>query len=200
MRRALIAAAVAIAIIVIAIIALTQYRQPEYSRPLVPKSLEDLISGASPSLEVSSSFRNWSNIPRIYTCDGADTSPPIEVSNIPASAKCLALIMYDPDAPRGTFYHWLLYNISIRASSIRIPPDMPKEYSTPYGLQGVNDFGAVGYGGPCPPHGSKHRYVILVLALSECPRLPPGLNAASLINSLRGKVISYGLIVGTYGR
>ncbi len=169
-------------------------------RALIPSELRELIESSKPSLRISSSFSNWSSIPRVYTCDGVDTSPPITVSNIPSNSKCIELIMYDPDAPRGTFYHWLLYNVKVNGSSISIPPAIPHVAKTRIGLQGINSFGFIGYGGPCPPRGSSHRYVILVIALKTCPSIPPGASITQLIAASKNNVISYGVLVGIYSR
>ena len=95
----------------------------------------------------SSAFQQGGNIPSKYTCDGADTSPALQIADIPASAKSLVLIVDDPDAPTGLFTHWIAWNISAKTGAIA-------EGSTPQGVQGTNDFGKSGYGGPCPPPGT----------------------------------------------
>ncbi len=200
MRKHLIVIAIVIAIALSLAVALLHRHPQTHQRPLIPQSILQLISESKPLINIESLFANWSTIPRKYTCDGLDVSPPIVIRNVPTNSRCLALIMYDPDAPHGVFYHWILYDIPANASSITIPASIPHSSKTPYGIQGLNSFGFIGYGGPCPPRGSKHRYVVLVLALSSCPNLPPGLRAPNLISALRGKVIAYGLLVGIYGR
>jgi phospholipid-binding protein, PBP family len=108
---------------------------------------------------ISPSFKDGDVIPRRHTCDGDDVSPRLEWEGQPPNARSFALIMYDPDAPMGTFIHWVIYNIP--ASVRSIPEGVQKEAeSLPgLGLQGVNDFGYLGYGGPCPPRGhGPHRY------------------------------------------
>ncbi len=156
--------------------------------------------GIGEVLRVSSPvFRNAGRIPDKYTCTGIDISPPLKIENIPEDTVELALIMYDPDAPIGVFYHWLLYRIP--PDKNELPENIPKKPSTNYGVQGVNDFGNIGYGGPCPPRGhGTHRYFFLVLALREGVDLGPGANVRELMDAVRDKVIGYGVVYGTYSR
>ena len=143
---------------------------------------------------------NGSNIPKRYTCDGLAISPPITIYNIPREVKELVLIMYDPDAPNGIFYHWVMYQIK-PSEYVNIPEALP---ATPIisgiGVQGVNSYGKIGYGPPCPPRGSKHRYVILVIGLNRELRLPPGLTAEKLLAIIKPHVVAYGLLYGYYSR
>ncbi len=152
------------------------------------------------SLRVESkAFTNGSRIPGKYTCVGEDVSIPITIGNTPPNTKSLLLIMYDPDAPYHVFYHWILYNIP--ASTIEIPEGLEKTGETEYGLQGVNDFGKVGYGGPCPSPGhGVHRYVVLVLALDKELDLDTKASLDQVISQASGHVIAYGYIIGTYSR
>ena len=110
-------------------------------------------------------FSSRSGIARKYTCDGDDVSPPLRWENPPAGAKAFAMIADDPDAPGGTWVHWLIYDLP--AETKELFESVPKtEVLTNGGKQGVNDFGKVGYGGPCPPPGDKpHRYIFTVYAL-----------------------------------
>src|SRR5258706_16356873 len=100
----------------------------------------------------SIAFSDKGHIPKKYSCDGENINPPLEISNIPGEARALALIMEDPDAPRGVFDHWLLWNIPLKE---------PIAEKSNQGISGTNSFGATGYGGPCPPSGS-HRYYFKV--------------------------------------
>ena len=107
----------------------------------------------------SSAFQEGGNIPSKFTCDGSDTSPPLQITGIPSEAKSLVLIADDPDAPGGLFTHWLVWNIPPQTNSIA-------EGSAPKGVQGTNDFGKSGYRGPCPPPGT-HRYSFKIFALDR---------------------------------
>ncbi len=115
------------------------------------------------TLTVKSSFERGGEIPAKYTCDGADVSPPLYIEGIAENVKSLVIICEDPDAPTGVFTHWIAWNVE--PASV-IPENIPKqkEVSSPRMIQGVNDFGRVGYNGPCPPSG-KHRYFFKVYAL-----------------------------------
>mgnify|MGYP000318300590 CR=1 FL=1 len=139
------------------------------------------------------------DIPVKYTCDGDDISPPLMWSNYPDNTKSFLLIMYDPDAPGGLFIHWVLYDIpsSINSISENIPK---KEVIEGVGKQGINDFGYIGYGGPCPPPGSKHRYIFVILALDVKPNLPPGLSLNKVLEEVHGRVLAYGELMVYYGR
>ena len=107
----------------------------------------------------SSAFQEGGNIPSKFTCDGSDTSPPLQITGVPSEAKSLVLIADDPDAPSGLFTHWLVWNIPPQTNSIA-------EGSAPKGVQGTNDFGKSGYKGPCPPPGT-HRYSFKIFALDR---------------------------------
>jgi Raf kinase inhibitor-like YbhB/YbcL family protein len=126
-----------------------------------------------------------------YTCDGAGSSPPLTFSEVPATAKSLALIVDDPDAPGGTFTHWLLYDMS--PATLQIP-----ENGLPLtGKVGTNDFGQLGYGGPCPPAG-EHRYVFKLYALDNLPALPEGATRADLDQAIEGHIIDSTETTTTY--
>lgn len=150
-------------------------------------------------LKITSVFNNGERIPVKYTCESEDVSPPLRINNIPENTAELAIVMYDPDAPLGTFYHWLLY--SIPKDTRELPENIPREKTVKYGKQGLNDFGEIGYGGPCPPPGHGiHRYYFLVIALKESINLNPGVRINDLLNKIRGRVIGYGVLMGTYSR
>src|SRR5438045_5121547 len=106
-----------------------------------------------------SAFHEGANLPSKFSCDGADTSPPLQISDVPSGAKSLVLIVDDPDAPSGLFTHWMVWNISPQSSGIA-------EGSTPKGVKGTNDFGKSGYGGLCPP-SVTHRYSFKIFALDR---------------------------------
>jgi len=140
----------------------------------------------------SSAFQQGGNIPSKFTCDGANTSPPLQISDMPSEAKSLVLIVDDPDAPSGLFTHWAVWNISPQTSAIA-------EGSTPKGAQGTNDFGKSGYGGPCPPSGT-HRYYFKIFALDRELDLPSGAKRSELNTAMKGHVIGQGELMGRYSR
>lgn len=142
-------------------------------------------------LTVSSpAFGNNSRIPAKYTCDGEDVNPPLNVSGIPPKTKSLALIVDDPDAPRGTFVHWVVYNI---------PPTGRIGEDTVPGVEGTNSGGGRSYGGPCPPPGT-HRYFFKVYALDTELRLESGIGKDRLLEAMKGHVLAVGELVGLYSR
>jgi len=137
-------------------------------------------------------------IPSKYTCDGENISPPIEWGPLPPGTVTLALIADDPDAPRGTWVHWVVYNIP--SEDRWLQENVPPEEIHPDGcMQGRNDFGRIGYGGPCPP-GGTHRYFFKLYALDIHLGLSPGATKAELIRAMDGHVIAKGEIMGTYTR
>ncbi len=162
----------------------------------------DILGSAPRSIKVvSSAFGEGERIPSEFTCDASNVSPPISWEGVPKNAKSLVLVVYDPDAPGGTFIHWVLYDIKPDITSI--PRAIPRKPVVPgLGLQAVNDFGYVGYGGPCPPRGSKpHRYVFLVLALDvESLGVKPGSPAREVLRAVKGHVLAYGYTYATYSR
>lgn len=150
------------------------------------------------SLELRSpSFRSGEAIPTEYACEGADRSPPLEWSGAPLEAKSFALIVHDPDAPHGDFVHWVMFDISARANSLRAGIGPDEDVS---GRQGTNDFGRRGWGGPCPPPGATHRYVFELLALDCELGLGPLVKREDLERAARGHVIGKAELVGRYAR
>jgi len=146
----------------------------------------------------STAFGTGESIPSDFTCDGADISPPIEWSGVPAAAKSLAVIAEDPDAPGGNWVHWLIYNLSPHLD--QLPAGIPQKADLPGGgLQGRNDFGGIGYGGPCPPRG-VHRYSFKIYALDALLHLNPGATKKELLNAMQGHVLAEGQLMGTYER
>lgn len=149
----------------------------------------------------SSAFQNGETIPERYTCEGEDLSPPLHIEGVPHAAQSLALIVEDPDAPKGTFTHWLLWNLSTQLTDL--PEGLPQEKTVPGlspAVQGKNDFGTIGYRGPCPPHGTTHRYRFRLLALNATLRLNPGSDQHRLDQELEGKIVGETDLVGTFGR
>jgi len=146
----------------------------------------------------SSSFQAGGKIPRQYTCDGADSSPQLSWPALPAGTKSLALIMSDPDAPGGTFIHWVLYDIP--AVTRELPVGVPKQGQLSDACrQGKNDFGKIGYGGPCPP-GGTHHYVFTLYALDTTLGLPPGASRSQVETAMKGHVLARGELIATYSR
>jgi Raf kinase inhibitor-like YbhB/YbcL family protein len=146
----------------------------------------------------SAAFKEGQAIPRQYTCDGVNVSPPLEWTGVPKSAKTIAIICDDPDAPAGTWVHWVLYNLP--TENIGLVENLPAtENLKAGGFQGKNDFGKVGYGGPCPPSGT-HRYFFKIYALdSELP-LKAGATKADVEKAMEGHVVLQGQLMGTYKR
>lgn len=168
-------------------------------RKKIQDPLSEVKREASELLKITSVFGNGDRIPSKYTCDDEDISPPLKIEGVKENTAELALIMYDPDAPIGTFYHWLLYKIP--RDVVELPENIPKEKITKYGVQGLNDFNDIGYGGPCPPHGhGTHRYFFLLIALRESVDLKPGVRVNELFDKIRGRVAGYGVLMGTYSR
>jgi hypothetical protein len=148
----------------------------------------------------STAFANGVRIPAKYTADGENFSPLLTWTAPPAGTKELVLICEDPDAPGGTFTHWVVYGLSPQATSLpeALPP--AKSMTTPVFLQGVNDFGKLGYSGPAPPPGPPHRYQFTLYAVSAPTGLPPGAPQAQVLRALEGKVLAQTSLEGNYGR
>ncbi len=152
-----------------------------------------------PTVNVSSVFEDGGFIPAKYTCDGEDVNPPLRMSNLSENAKSLAIVVEDPDAPGGVFAHWIAWNIPPVGE---IPEGIPKEakLSEPLKIvQGKNDFGRIGYNGPCPP-GGVHHYHFKVYVLDTELKLEPGATKGELLKAMKGHVIQYGELVGLYSR
>lgn len=146
----------------------------------------------------SSAFEEGEMIPAKYTCDDADISPQLKWSNIPEGAKTIAIISDDPDAPVGTWVHWVLYNLP--ASIAELPENIPPDETLSNGAkQGKSDFGRIGYGGPCPP-GGTHRYYFKVYALDKELDLEPGATKAELLEAMKGHIVAEGQLMGRYKR
>lgn len=150
----------------------------------------------------SSAFQEGEEIPRKYTGEGADLSPPLKLEDVPDGAATLALIVDDPDAPSKTWVHWLIWNIP--ADRKAIPEDVPREEEVAVlggAQQGINDFDEIGYGGPMPPTGhGTHHYRFTLHALSEDLELEPGSDRAALEDAMDGKSMAVARLTGTYER
>jgi len=148
----------------------------------------------------STSFQDGLQIPAKFTCSGAGISPQLAWTAPPAKTASLALIVTDPDAPRGTWVHWVLYNLPA-AGTRALPEGLPALDQLPDGaLQGRNDFGKIGYGGPCPPPGSPHHYVFTLYALDAKLNLPVGATRAQVEAAMQGHILASGRLVGMFQR
>lgn len=152
------------------------------------------------SLELTSeAFDDGADIPAVHTCDGRDVSPPLVIAGVPEEAETLVLIADDPDAPRGTWVHWVLYGLP--ADGGRLPEGVPPEARVRGGArQGENDFGKLGYGGPCPPPGETHRYFFRLYALDGDPGLEPGLTKAEVLEAVEPMLLESCELMGRYRR
>jgi Raf kinase inhibitor-like YbhB/YbcL family protein len=145
------------------------------------------------AMSVSSvAFPGGGEIPRRHTCDGEDVSPPLTISDIPSDARELAILMEDPDAPSGTFAHWVAWGVGPAQGGLAEGERAPGE--------GANSFRGQGYRGPCPPAGQTHRYVFTVLALAEPLDLPASTTAAELRAAAAPLVLAEASLTGRYGR
>jgi Raf kinase inhibitor-like YbhB/YbcL family protein len=150
----------------------------------------DMNAASSISI-TSSSFQAGGDIPAKFTCDGTNVSPALQIGGVPNEAKSLVLIVDDPDAPRGLFTHWIIWNIDPKTTRVA-------ENSAPAaGVQGTNDFGKRNYGGPCPPSGT-HRYFFKIFALDTKLELKPNARRAELDAAMRGHVLAQGELMGRY--
>ena len=147
----------------------------------------------------SPDFAPGSTIPQKFTCVGADISPALDWSAPPANTQSFALIADDPDAPVGTWVHWVLYNLPASAHSL--PQNLPKtEKSADGTLQGRNDFGKIGYGGPCPPPGKSHRYFFKFYALDAHVTLKPGASKKDLERAMQSHILAHAETMGRFSR
>ena len=147
----------------------------------------------------SAAFRQGEPIPKRYTCDGKDLSPELSWRGVPEGTETFAVIMDDSDAPRGVFTHWVYYNLPglLRA----LPEGVEKlEHPEAGGTQGVNDFGNIGYNGPCPPPGPAHHYHLIVYALDRLLKPPPRPTKRELRAAMHGHVLAQGELMGVYQR
>ncbi len=145
---------------------------------------------------MSSAFKEGEAIPRQYTCQGEDISPALSWEAGPDGTRSFAVIVDDPDAPGGTFVHWVLYDLP--GNTRELPESQPRDKTLPNGAkQGVNSFKKLGYSGPCPASGT-HRYFFKVYALDAQTNLPPGKSRADLLKTMENHIVAQGQIMGTY--
>jgi Raf kinase inhibitor-like YbhB/YbcL family protein len=146
----------------------------------------------------SPSFNHQELMPSILTCDGKSISPQLEWEDVPPGTKSLALVMDDPDAPSGTFVHWVVFDI--QASIHALEENIPWEPNIQNGAkQGVNSLNKIGYTGPCPPSGT-HRYVFKLYALDDFPGLEPGIHKADLLSAMQEHILEQTQLIGLYKR
>jgi len=147
----------------------------------------------------SSGFSTGGDIPKKFTCDGPDLSPALSWNDPPAGTQSISLIMDDPDAPVGTWVHWVLYDLPDTAREL--PEGVAKKDTLASGArQGRNDFGRIGYGGPCPPPGKPHRYFLKLYALDAKTDLKSGATKAELEKAMKGHILAQAELMGRYKR
>jgi len=148
----------------------------------------------------STAFRDGAAIPVKHTCDGGDVSPPLAWSGAPAGTRCFALIADDPDAPAGSWVHWVVYNLP--AAVCELPENVAKVEALDLAgaRQGRNDFRRPGYGGPCPPPGPAHRYFFTLYALDAPLTLKAGAQSKDVETAMQGHVLGSAQLLGTYAR
>ncbi len=175
------------AILVLLILSACVKQQSTFENPNINKNKEET------NMELSSPvFENEGFIPKEYTCQGQDISPELHIKEVPAGTKSLVLIMDDPDAPMGTFVHWLVWNISAGVKIIEKNANIKWP-------QGKNDFGKIGYGGPCPPSGI-HRYFFKMYALDATLDLNNGASKKELLDAMEGHIIAKATFMGKYSK
>ena len=146
----------------------------------------------------SSAFEDGGLIPAQYTCDAKDISPPLQWEAVPDATASIAVICDDPDAPMGTWVHWVLFNLP--GDTKELAENFPDDETLPDGTrQGITDFGSTGYGGPCPPSGT-HRYFFKIYALDKKIELATIADKAKLLEAMAGHIIGQGQLVGKYKR
>jgi len=160
---------------------------------------QEIVAASGAVLTLSSESLKDGSVPKEFTCDGEDKSPALAWTAPPASAKSLALTVTDPDAPSGTFTHWVVYNLPANINGL--PVGVPKQGQLAHGgRQGKTDFGQVGYGGPCPPAGKEHRYVFTLYALDTMIDVDAGAPRDHVEAAMKGHLVAKGELVGRYGR
>jgi len=159
---------------------------------VIALAIVSFASGGATMKITSSAFQEGGNIPSKFTCDGGDTSPPLQIAEVPSGAKSLALIVDDPDAPRGTVTHWTVWNIPILKSQFTKGEkiDFP---------QGITVFGTTGYGGPCPQSGT-HRYFFKLYSLDSMLELDNGSTKENLLQTMNGHILEQATLIGKYSR
>jgi Raf kinase inhibitor-like YbhB/YbcL family protein len=165
-----------------------------FTRSARNASTSEKLTNTSMLKITSSAFTHGQPIPKKYTCDGEDAHPPLSISEIPSGTKSFALIVDDPDAPGGTWTHWVVWNIDPGIISI-------DENVLPHGAEiGINDFEQLEYGGPCPPRGTPHRYFFKLYALDTMLGLSRGSSKELLEAAIEGHILDHAELIGTYAR
>lgn len=196
MRRDIIIIILIIVILFFLFFAYSYFNKPHHSKEEIIKSI--LEKGKNSIQVYSDDFNDQDFLSFEFTCDGSDTSPDIRWENIPSETKSITVIVYDPDAPKDYFIHWIVYNLP--PNIYDLPRGSSPKGSILLGKEGENDFGEVGYRGPCPPRGSTHRYVFLVIALDDFIRSDQNISQDELLNLIEKYAIAYGYITGLYRR
>ncbi len=186
MRKLVLAPAIAICIVALLTVCSRDERD---ATPVVPSADAAIVLS-------STAFEHESAIPRRHTCDGDDVSPPLAWTGVPDTARSLALIVDDPDAPKGTWVHWVLYNLTADTNELGEGASTDQVAA----VDGKNDFGRVGYGGLCPPSGSEHRYFFNLYALDSSLSLAPAASKAALVSAMEGHILAQGTLTGKYKR
>jgi Raf kinase inhibitor-like YbhB/YbcL family protein len=187
-------AILSVAVITLLLIGCTSRPQPVAQQPAADKPNDNSVGIKL----TSSAFKEGQPIPATYTCKGVNISPPLEWSGVPKTARTIAIIADDPDAPSGMWVHWVLYNLP--ADNIGLVENLPAtENLKAGGFQGKNDSGKIGYDGPCPPSGTHH-YFFRIYALDVELPLKGGATKAELLKAMEGHIVAQGQLMGTYGR
>jgi Raf kinase inhibitor-like YbhB/YbcL family protein len=165
----------------------------------LPGRLRERATGETTSFDLTSAaFSPGETVPKKFTCDGPDVSPQLKWNNPPGNTQSFALIMDDPDAPAGTWVHWVLFDLPANARELL--EGVAKEDQLSSGARhGRNDFGKVGYGGPCPPPGKPHRYFFKLYALDAKLGLKAGATKANVERAMKGHILAQAELIGQYG-
>lgn len=165
----------------------------------VPGSAQGEDSAQSSFRIESAAFKEEAFIPARFTCQGENVSPPLAWTGPPSGVRSFALMVEDPDAPAGTWTHWVVYNLPAQARAMEV--DTPKQGELPNGgLQGMTSFGSVGYGGPCPPPGKAHRYFFRLYALDTVLNLQAGAAKADVLAAMKGHILGEAQLMGRFKR
>jgi Raf kinase inhibitor-like YbhB/YbcL family protein len=151
---------------------------------------------SDPMTLYSAAFKNHDLLAPLYTCDGKNISPELHWKNIPTKTQSFALIVTDPDAPSGTFYHWVVYNIPINAKAL--PRD--SRHLPPSAVAGKNSWGSLQYNGPCPPKGSTHTYIFTLYAVDVNLNILSGMEGEAILKVLINHVLEKNILTARYGR
>lgn len=194
-RQGLILVAIAVIVVMVIATSIVLRQQPSPEEPTTPAAEEELVA-----LSIhSSAFDDGDSIPQKYTCDGEDISPPLLWMGAPNGTETFTLIVDDPDAPLGVFTHWVLFNLPEDVEAL--PEGVPRLGTLEFGgVQGMNDFGNIGYGGPCPPPGKPHEYRFHLYALDTDLKLVEGASKQDLLKAMDDHVLAEAEITGVYGR